>query len=391
MAGRSCLTNLLEYLEVLTDLVDQGLPVDVVYLDFQKAFDKVPHQRLAMKCDSHGIVGKVMQWITEWLSDRQQRVVLNGKCSAWKPVLSGVPQGSVLGPTLFLIYINDIDQAVDLTHALIKKFADDTKLAMVVQNDDDRALFQRNIDGLIGWSAEWQMLFNIDKCHIMHFGRNNQLYSYQMNGEKLEEVVEEKDVGVLIHSSLKPSAQCAQAAKKGNQVLGQLYRAVTYRDKVTFKNLYCTYVRPHLEYAVQAWSPWTNEDINLLEQVQRRMVRSISGLKGVTYEDKLTEIGLTTLEARRRRGDLIEVYKIMTKKECVDPKTWFDLMFEMGNSSTRNAMGHLNIKRRAVRLDCRRYFFSVRVWQHWNELDDVIKQAETTNEFKCRYDRYVKR
>ena len=126
MAGRSCLTNLLEYLEELTRLVDEGHSVDIVYLDFAKAFDKVPHMRLIKKCEGLGIQGDILRWVQEWLTERKQHVVLNGKCSRWGAVLSRVPQGSVLGPTLFLIFINDIDTASEVTGAFIKKFADDT-------------------------------------------------------------------------------------------------------------------------------------------------------------------------------------------------------------------------------------------------------------------------
>ena len=165
-------------MEELSSLVDKGHAVDIVYLDFSKAFDKVPHQRLLLKCQGLGIRGNLLAWIADWLVDRKQRVVLNGRASEWGDVISGVPQGSVLGPTLFFIFINDIDIAVGLTGAMLKKFADDTKCYMVVETEEDRAKFQTMLSNLMRWSERWQMLFNMDKCHVLHAGRNNQQFNY---------------------------------------------------------------------------------------------------------------------------------------------------------------------------------------------------------------------
>jgi len=130
----SCLTNLLVFLEEVTNYVDSGYPVDIIYLDFQKAFDKVPHKRLLHKLTAHGIRGELLLWIENWLSGRKQRVTLNVQCSSWKDVLSGVPQGLVLGPILFLIYINDIDESVACK---VSNFADDTKIYRVVNSQED--------------------------------------------------------------------------------------------------------------------------------------------------------------------------------------------------------------------------------------------------------------
>ena len=234
MAGRSTATNLLVYMEALTKLMDEEHAVDVLYLDFAKAFDKVPHKRLLEKCRGLGLEGKVLEWIRVWLEDRKQRVVLNGEESEWTDVLSGVPQGSVFGPTLFLIFINDIDRAVDVTSSVLLKFADDTKVARVVECQEQRLELQNTINRLEEWSEEWQMLFNSGKCHILHLGANNSNYEYTMGGEVLQAVEYEKDVGVIVHQSLKPSLQCTRAAARANSVLGQLSRAVSYRDRSTF-------------------------------------------------------------------------------------------------------------------------------------------------------------
>jgi ribonuclease P/MRP protein subunit RPP40 len=144
--------------------------------------------------------------------------------SSWRDVLSGIPQGSVLGPILFLIYINNIDDA----SSVIKKFADDTKVVRVVETEEDRQAFQAGLDNLEKWSMDWQMLFNVSKCHILHMGQRNQGFKYTMDGNELAKITEEKDVGVMVSTDLKPSIKCAKAAMKANQVLGQLARTVTY-------------------------------------------------------------------------------------------------------------------------------------------------------------------
>ena len=390
MAGKSTLSNLLEYLEELTSLVDEGYSVDVVYLDFAKAFDKVPHVRLLRKCKGLGIQGKILRWIQGWLSGRKQRVVLNGRCSSWGDVFSGVPQGSVLGPTLFLIFINDIDCATELTGGLIKKFADDTKCYRAVESEEDREKFQLMLDSLSHWSLEWQMAFNTDKCHVMHLGRKNMKYVYKWGGGELEVTDCEKDVGVMISDSLKPSTQCAKAAKKANQVLGQIARAISFRDKFTFAKLYKVYVRPHLQYCSSAWSPYTVADKEILESVQRRAVNMISNLSG-SYEQKLAALGLTTLEESRIRGDMIEMYKMMTGKSKCDASQFFKLMpTRDGASNTRGSSGFLNVEEPALsRTDVRRHFFSQRCPRVWNSLPDEVKRVGTVNGFKSAYDAYI--
>ena len=390
MAGKSTLSNLLEYLEDLTRLIDQGHAVDVVYLDFAKAFDKVPHTRLIGKCDRLGIRGIILGWVREGLTGRRQRVVLNGQSSDWREVHSGVPQGSVLGPLLFLIFINDIDWAAETTGAIMKKFADDTKCYMVVESEEDRRKFQLMLDNLAEWSSLWQMSFNTDKCHVLHAGKKNQEFSYDWGSGQLAQTLQEKDVGVLIMKNLKPSLHCAKAANKANQVLGQMARAVSYRDKFTFLRLYKVYVRPHLQYCSSAWSPFSVADKEVLERVQRRAVNMICGLAG-SYEQKLRELGLLTLEENRVRGDMIEMFKLMTGKSTIDFRKFFQLSsVRVGAGNTRGNSGYLNVEEPSLaKTDIRRHFFSSRCPRLWNSLPDYVKQAGTVHTFKVAYDDYV--
>jgi ribonuclease P/MRP protein subunit RPP40 len=359
-------------------------------LDFAKAFDKVPHVRLLSKIRAHGITGKIASWIEAWLQGRQQRVVLNGASSDWEEVSSGVPQGSVLGPALFVLFINDIDTAVDLVGLFLSKFADDTKAARVVDTDEDVQKLQEDLDGLAEWARTWQMLFNVDKCKVIHVGRNNAKHDYLMEGKKLIVVEEEKDLGVKVHQSLKTSSQVGAAAKKANNALGQLLRAFTYRDKVHFIRLFQTYVRCHLEYAVASWSPWLEQDINVLEDVQRRAIRQVRGLTG-SYEEKLEQVGLTTLVDRRLRGDMIQTYKIINQVDRIEVSTFFQMAGENHHHATRQAVTFIPEEGEAVRslsivkpranLEIRKNFYSHRVIDKWNSLPFEVKTAETVNSF----------
>ena len=143
MSNKSCLTNLLELLEDVTKYIDDGHPVDIIYLDFAKAFDKVPHKLLIEKLRKKGIIGQLSDWIENWLSSRKQRVIINGNFSEWKDVLSGVPQGPVLGPLLFLIYIDDLDNGLK---SKILKFADDTKCFRRINKAEDQTILQSDLN-----------------------------------------------------------------------------------------------------------------------------------------------------------------------------------------------------------------------------------------------------
>ena len=217
------------FLEELTKWVDEGSPADVMYMDFQKAFDKVPHQRLILKLKAHGMGNSIINWIEQWLTDRRQRVVVEGEVSSWKSVLSRVLQGSVLGPILFLVYINDLEEGVS---GSILRFADDTKLFRKTKEIGDKKKLQDDIDKLVRWSEKLQMLFTFFKCKCLRTGPGNTGMNCEMGGTILRKTVKEKDPGVTMNANMKVSEQCRIAVSKGNQVLGIIRRNVTYIKKI---------------------------------------------------------------------------------------------------------------------------------------------------------------
>ena len=357
----------------------------------------VPKERLLTKMNSIGVRGKVLSWVREWLTGRTQKVVLNGKESGLGNVRSGVVQGSTLGPALFLIYINDISSAVkdgesalDLTNSILSLFADDTKWGRCVDSVEDTEKFQEGINRLEQWSRTWQMQFNTSKCKVMHLGRRgNPGHVYMMGDTVLENTTSEKDIGVMVQDSLKPSLHCAKAAARANSVLGQISRAVLYRDSNTFVRLYIVYVRPILEYCIQAVGPYAEGDKLCLERVQMRAVRMVSNIAKGSYEERLKALNLTTLEERRWRGDMIQTWRIMTGKDRVEASTWFDFEADRpreGATTTRNAAGHHAIRPRQFKYRERGEFFTNRVVKDYNELPDSVKKAQNINIFKNRLD-----
>ena len=376
---RSCLTNLLETLEDWTQMYDNSKTFDAIYLDFRKAFDSVPLHRLLYKLHKMGIRGKILTWIEAFLSNRKQCVSVNGTRSSWKKVSSGVPQGSVLGPILFVIYINDLPSSLQCN---CKVFADDTKIYRCVQTPNEGAELQKDLDRLEEWSKDWMLYFNVEKCKVMHFGVGNQHLQYTMNGNVLVTTDAEKDLGVNIRANLKVEDHVKEITKKANQMLGIIKHSFSNLSTEKFKILYKSYVRPHLEYAVQAWSPHLRKDIEAIEKVQRRATKLPRELKELSYEERCKQLGITTLEERRQRGDMIEVFKIMKGIENIDANKFFQR-----NLNTRR--GHdYSIYKKQCSKDIRKYFFSQRIVNTWNKLPNSVVRAKTVNDFKNKYDKF---
>ncbi|XP_072014972.1 uncharacterized protein [Amphiura filiformis] len=381
--GKSCLTNLLETLEEVTENLDQGVGVDIIFLDYAKAFDSVPHKRLINKLKAYGFNGKVLNWIEDFLMGRSQTVTVRNATSNQADVLSGVPQGSVLGPLLFILYINDLPQHVNSS---IQMFADDTKIFTAVDTPESADKLQSDIDKLQIWSAKWLLRFNAGKCKTMHFGNANPEVDYIMDGVTLEAIQEEKDLGVYLTSDCKSSVQCTKAAQKAMNCLRVIKRTFKFINRDSFTILYRAYIRPHLEYCVQAWSPGLRKDITTLEKVQRRATKLVPEIRDMTYEERLQKLKLYTLEQRRLRGDLIETFKILNQFERVDQERFFKL----ATTDTRGHSQKLFKPRLHKALRSRQDFYSQRVVNHWNSLPAYVINTKNTNSFKTQLDRYWK-
>ena len=374
---RSCSTQLLEVLDAWTRELECGNPVDVVYLDFQKAFDSVPHLRLLSKLRSYGITGKLLDWIASFLTGRKQQVVLEGHRSDWSDVASGVPQGSVLGPLLFLVYVNDLP---DIIQCGIKLFADDTKMYTSVSSTDDAALLQSDLVALTRWSNTWLMPFNRSKCRVLHLGSANQGSIYTMDNTPLDSTPLEKDLGVKVDTELKFREQASAAVNKATQVLAVIRRSFAHLDDVTLPLLFKTLVRPHLEYGNLIWGPFNRADQRLVERVQRRATRLVERIRHKPYEERLRCLDLPSLYYRRRRGDMIHTYQLLHGGVDADPNTFIAL----ADGTTR---GHpLKLHKFPAATRVRRVAFAARIVNDWNGLPAEVACAPSLNAFKARLD-----
>ena len=379
---KSCMTNLLESLEDITSMIDEGIPVDEIFMDFTKAFDKVSHERLLYKLDKIGVKGSVLRWIESFLCNRQQRTKVGQSYSKWAKVTSGVPQGSVIGPILFLVYINDLPS---LIRSYCKVFADDTKFYGQASTSEECQILQDDLDRAMKWADEWKMEFHPQKCHILHFGKKNQHFKYTIGDNVISPVTEEKDLGVTISQDLKWSKHISDVVTKANRMVGLVKHTFSYMDKDMFMTVYKTLIRPLLEYNPQIWNPHYAKDITALEKVQRRATKMVPELSDMSYDERLKVLKLYPLKDRRLRGDMITTYKIINNMINV-PK---DTICPISMSRTSARRHDLQIRRKLCKTDVRKYFYTQRIAEPWNNLSSNIVYSPTVNSFKANYDKGV--
>ena len=403
---RNTVTNLLEALNIWTEALSHHLPVDIIYLDLEKAFDKVPHSRLLLQLRRYGISGDLLAWIESFLTNRKQSVKVGTQQSGESCVTSGVPQGSVLGPVLFLIYVSDI---AGLVKNFVSLFADDTKmftylLEQAEETETHTTLsVQLDINRVAHWSECMQMNFNIEKCHSLHLGSNNTKHQYTIPRQSdtitkehscaytytfhnLSQVTDEKDLGVTVDEELKFKKHIEDKISTANKMLGLIRHTFKHLDNRSFCMLYKSLVRPHLEYASVIWSPFTKQYQDMIEKVQRRATKMLPDLKELQYHDRLKILQLPTLKYRRLRTDLLLIYKLSHNLIDMDQDTHCkkcshntEMLQKTFRSTNR---GHEYKYQIHHHQGIRNRFLTARALKYWNSLTPITVNSPSINIFK---------
>ena len=371
----SCETQLIQFVQDISETLNESGQADIIVMDFSKAFDKVDHRRLLLKLHHFGINNDVISWIKYFLTNMTQKVVLDGEESESCPVMSGVPQGSVLGPCLFLMYINDMP---DMIESNIRLFADDTIIYLTVTNQTDCQALQADLIKLEIWESEWLMAFNPDKCEVIRITNKKKpnLFNYTLHGINLKETDSAKYLGVNISRDLSWSRHINQITMKANNSLNFIKRNIQTNNAKLKESAYKTYVRPLVEYAASVWDPWQDKFIKYIdkiEMIQHRAIRYIfndySYLSSVS--NMLSKLNLHTLQKRRQIISLTMFYKI--KHNLVN--------IQFPSNIHPSLRSRYTIPR--SRINAHMYSFFPRTAKLWNNLPPDICNSPDLGSFRA--------
>ena len=378
---RSCETQLLTTINSLAKSLDKGRQIDCILLDFSKAFDKVSHARLLLKLKHYGVRGKTLNWIKAFLENRTQEVVVKGESSDIAAVTSGVPQGTVLGPALFLVYINDLPQCVSSTPRL---FADDCILYREISNHQDTVALQSDLFSLQNWEKMWLMEFAEEKCKVLRItrktSRNIILHDYNIHGHSLESVKEGKYLGVTLQDKLSFTPHVNSTIKKAASIRQFLQRNLRGCSREVKETSYKTFIRPVLEYASTAWDPVGKSTLRQsLEAEQNRAARFVVGdfRRSSSIGAILNQLQWQSLAERRARARVVMIYKILNDLVSM-PRDF--LAMSPAPSVTRGAAHKLLIPQ--ARTDTYRTGFVVSSSMLWNRLPPAVTQAGSINSLR---------
>ena len=377
--GKSTSSNLVTFWDDITLMADQSLSVSIIYTDLRKAFDSVPYDLLLYKLEKLGVGARVGAWLRDFLTDREQRVVIQGKLSSSIKVESGVPQGGVLSGTLFALYINDLPSIFETCR--VSLYADDAKIYAPIHDEESQRAVQQDINRLTQWCTKWRLNLNPAKCFQLQYNPRSAIRSmnpvYYINDHIIERKTEGKDLGIIVSEDLKFHKQIDKSCQKATFEINRIRRSFISRSPKFLSDMYKLYVRPRMEYCVELWNPCYAGDILKLEKVQNRFTRLLNHGRHLPAEERNRKLGITSHEARRSRGDLIAMYKFQEAG-----------LFELrGSHRTR---GHeRTLKVPAPRTDIRKHSLACRRVAQWNNLPSNIVTSNNLNSFKNSLDRFM--
>ena len=382
LKNHSCETQLINTVEEIMYYLDHetGAQIDMLVLDFSKAFDLVSHPKLVRKLEHYGVRGLTLRWINSWLTNRSQQVTIDGEMSHPIPVTSGVPQGTVLGPLMFLLYINDIGEMID-SNTRVKLFADDCLLFRPIREPKDQTQLQEDLNHLKSWADTWQMSFNPQKCEAMHITRSRKTkpHTYQIMGVNLKDVDQCRYLGVQLSSNMSWSNHISRTVNDANKILGVVRRNLSKCDPTVKQAAYLALVRPKLEYAASVWDPHQAYLINKLEMVQRRAARFVMNDYAATSSvtSMLNNLQWSSLQQRRRSSRLTLLYKALNQQSAIDiPPYVKPAIRSRGNDDSR-----------FIPLHCRTHAYMhsylPKTLINWNSLSIDTKNQSSAPKFQA--------
>ena len=372
----STITQLISCLDFWTRTIDENRTVDVIYLDIAKAFDSVSHIKLIQKMISYGFHVKVVNWVQSYLSGRSQFVQIDDSVSRNCSVTSGVPQGSLLGPVLFLIYINDLIDYIK--SASFKFYADDAKIYISTSKNTQNTELVYELGQVMRWAKNVQLQIAVSKCVVLQIGYGNAKTKYEIENVSVPSVSVVRDLGVWFSEDLKFSVHCRNLAYKASIVSSLIFKVFRCRNREFLIKMYTTFVRSKLEYVTEIWNPFQIGDIDRIERVQRSFTRRIPGLVGLSYVERLTEIQLEFLEHRRTVRDLVFVYKMLFGLVAVSFSDFFEFTSRSGLRKNHNYC----LKWNRANKEILNNFFSIRIVPVWNALPSNIFEMKTVSGFR---------
>ena len=377
---RSCETQLITTIQDLASGMSDGHQIDAILLDFAKAFDKVPHQRLLYKLHHYGIRGPTLSWIESFLTGRKQHVLTEGAISSEAEVDSGVPQGTVMGPLLFLAFINDLP---DVVSSPVRLFADDCLIYRSIKSSRDTTTLQQDLTALETWERDWQMAFHPEKCTTIHITRRRQPVraDYHLHGHTLESVPGGKYLGVYISQDLSWRDHINQTTAKANRSVGFLRRNLRSCPRDVKAQAYTTLVRPVLEYASTVWDPYHQQQIQQLENVQCQAARFATG----NYYSRdpgcvtsmLHQLEWEPLQHRRARNRVIMLYKITNYLVEVPVHHLIHYTTNRTRGSSAN-----NIRQISTRIDVYKFSFLPATIKMWNSIPPAARASTSLDSFR---------